>query len=661
MALTRIHMWLHIGLVALLQAVPPSQTRLGAATPPYDAATDAPGYAALRFLTTWRSAWLASVDWRGYGHADVRLRDDHCHWDGSFSIAGPRGYNKPPGLIHRSSRRSMCPDWFPADERVPGDESFDLDVSLTPAVRERVRAARAMLIDSLAFYGDLHRGDAWITGERVRFLVDQDDAAAAIEVARHCTADRVWCAQLAGFAFNAAHDYVHADSAFDAASALMDPEKRCQWTSARLLLDEDGRSAYDRMSCDQRAAANERLWWLSTPLFSDSNPDRRSEDFNRKVLVQLHRALPWDERYDWRERFGGDAVAEMLIRYGWPAFSAFAGMNEELSHASWMNFYDSTRTATAEYPQDRLHLIPDWRAIADPFHASSDAWQLNMPRLTGEDEPAAQWWPAEHYARASGGIVQLPEQTVMLRRDTDVLLATAADARRASHVLHGDTARTSLVRTTGPHAVEMLRHETFVNATSIVVTAHVAAEPAVVGTEVIASQRNEPAARTRLGIAPPLPLNSFRPGETGISEPVLLNADGPIPATAEEALHQMLGTTRVTSTKVGVYWETYGYAPGDSIDVAVVIVRHESISKIRRLGMMLHVAHDLNGSVAVRWGEPQAGHESWTIPGILPIHARSIRLDLSQIEPGHYTVQVMVGRKGGMPVLASREIVYGKI
>ena len=161
-----------------------------------------------------------------------------------------------------------------------------------------------------------------------------------------------------------------ADSAFDAASAAMSPKDRCKWTSAELLLDEDGRSAYGHMNCDERIAANTRIWWMSRPLFSDSTEDRRSEDYARKVLIQLHSALPWDERYDWRKRFGGEAVSEMMVRYGWPAFSAYGGDYEEESHANWMHFYDSTRTATAEYPQDRVHLIPQWNAIADPFRAS---------------------------------------------------------------------------------------------------------------------------------------------------------------------------------------------------------------------------------------------------------------------------------------------------
>ena len=104
----------------------------------------------------------------------------------------------------------------------------------------------------------------------------------------------------------------------------MAPEGRCKWTSAELLLDDDGRSAYGHMSCDERIDANEDLVDVDAAVLRFDD-DRRSEDFARKVLVQLHSALPWDERFDWRDRFGGEAVSEMLVRYGWPAFSAYGG------------------------------------------------------------------------------------------------------------------------------------------------------------------------------------------------------------------------------------------------------------------------------------------------------------------------------------------------
>lgn len=646
-------MLLHIALPALLlQAEPRPQARPVSSPPSAEMRIDAAGYAVLRFLTTWRTAWLQS------GASQVfdatRLRDIHCHWDGSYG--GTTGRSRPPTLIHRSSRRSMCPNWLPADGRTLDDERLSRDASLAPQWRARVRSARALLIDSLAIYAARAPNDAWITGERVRFLVDQGELPAALEVARDCTAERAWCAQLTGFVLHAGGDFVRADSAFDAATAAMSPEKQCEWTDARMILESRGQSAYKHLGCDERVAINERLWWLATPLFSDSKPDRRSEHYARKVLVQLQSALPWDERFDWRNRFGGEAVAEMLIRYGWPAFSGFGGRAEEISHASWMTFYDSTRSATIEYPQDRTHLVPAWIAIADPFHAPASAWQVNMPALELNDDPAEQWWPDEHYAPAIGPIVQLPDQTVVLRRDNDVLLASASDVRDAPGALHDDGTPV-LVRTTGPRDVQQVPHQAFRNGTSIVVIARIPAAPAVVGTEVRATRVGTASARTRFGIDPPAPLTALRPGETAISPPVLIAAGDTPPSSPERALERMLGSTRVSGSKIGVYWETYGYDASDSVDVSVVITRRERIGVMRRVGMLLRVAQSPNGSVAVRWQEPQGGRSAWTIPGAVPVLARFVGLDLSRLEPGHYSVDVNVGRRNGIPVSASRDFV----
>jgi hypothetical protein len=116
----------------------------------------------------------------------------------------------------------MCPSWYPAAELAQPDERVDRDGALEPSSRAQVQQARARLIASLHALDERKRGDAWITGQLVRFLVDQGSATAAVEVARQCSADRVWCAQLLGFALHAAGDY-RADAAFDAATAAMSP------------------------------------------------------------------------------------------------------------------------------------------------------------------------------------------------------------------------------------------------------------------------------------------------------------------------------------------------------------------------------------------------------------------------------------------------------
>jgi len=306
--------------------------------------------------------------------------------------------------------------------------------------------------------------------------------------------------------------------------------------------------------------------------------------------------------------------------------------------------------------------------VTDPFRAPSSAWQLNMPAIKENDEAVAQWWPNEHYAPGRGNIAQLSDQTVMLRRDDDVLLATAADLRFNGKAINVDTAAAALVRTTAPDSIERLKRRAVRNATSIVLRAHIPAGSAVVGAEVVAP-RGGTSVRTRFGITPPATLSALKPGEAAISEPVLIGTTESA-TSAEGALDQMLGSSVVKARKIGVYWETYGYAAGDSVDVALIIARTEKLSTFRRIGMKLRIAHDINGSIAMRWSEPQAGHDSWTIPSKVPIQARVVTLDLSQLEPGQYTVQVQAGKKGavvapakdgepnaGLPLTASRSFV----
>jgi len=652
-------MWIQVSLALLLQAAPRVEPSVGASSRPIvtpapsaNTVKEAASRAVVGFLATWRRAWHSGTHSGNYNNDEQRLRDVHCHFDGSFKGETRRSFT--PTVIHNGSRRSMCPNWYPAEEGARPDERVDRDGALPPGVRERVREARAQLIDSLAALAERAPNEPWIVGQRVRFLVDQGSVTDAVDVARKCSAGTTWCAQLLGFALHAAGEFRQADSAFDAATEAMSPKERCAWTSVALLLDNAGRSAYGKLTCEQRIAAHARIWWMSRPLLADSAADRRSENYARKVLIQLHSALEWDERYDWRKRYGGEAVSEMLVRYGWPAVSVYAGDTEERSHASWMYFYDSTRTATAEYPQDRVHLLPKWNAFIDPFNARADAWQLNMPLLKENSEPVLQWWPNEHYAPARGNIAQLRDQTVMLRRDDDVMLATASELRFHRKPIEADTAAAVLVRTTAPDSIERLPRRATRNANALVLTGRIPSTPAVVGTEVLAPQ-GQLSLRTRFGITPPTPLSALKPGETAISEPVLISAEssnGP-----EGALGQMLGSTSVRGRKIGVYWETYGYAPGDSVDLALVVTRTEKLSAFRKLGMKLRIADDINGSVAARWSEPQAGRDSWTIPSRVPIQGRAVVLDISQLEPGKYSVQVEAAKKGALPVIATREFV----
>ena len=128
----------------------------------------------------------------------------------------------------------------------------------------------------------------------------------------------------------------------------------------------------------------------------------------------------------------------------------------------------------------------------------------------------------------------------MLRRDSDILLATASGLRSGGKELRADTAGAVLIRTTGPRDIERLTHQTFKNANAIVVTANISPKPAIVGTE-LPAPHGELSARTRFGIVPPAPLATLRHGEAAISDPVLIAADDDAPPGPDRALQADAG------------------------------------------------------------------------------------------------------------------------
>jgi hypothetical protein len=93
-------MWIHVSLALLLQAAPPLEPPFGASTRPSASPIEAANNAVLEFLATWRAAWHSSFPranndiGANYDIDGIRLRDIHCHWDGSFQ--GSSSHARPP-------------------------------------------------------------------------------------------------------------------------------------------------------------------------------------------------------------------------------------------------------------------------------------------------------------------------------------------------------------------------------------------------------------------------------------------------------------------------------------------------------------------------------------------------------------------------------------
>jgi hypothetical protein len=352
------------------------------------------------------------------------------------------------------------------------------------------------------------------------------------------------------------------------------------------------------------------------------------------------------------------------VRYGWPSQAWWSGPLEDRSHYSYLMVWDeSEREAgvftTQEYSFGRFHTVPEWSAIVDPFHSVARAWSIAAPR-DRRGRVDEDWWPQEHYARNNGPLLSIPDQqTGVFRRGSQVLLAVASDI---SHVgLERGMARNvnaALVVTPAPDTMDITK-KTLALDSMAAWHMMIAPRPAIVSIEARTTWPQSPTARTRFGIVPPPPLSAMGQGEIAISEPVLIRppASDERPASDPDiALNRMLGSTRITDLqRVGVYWETYGIAANDSVDVAVKIDRLGTPSMLRRLGNALHVADRVDGSATVSWKEPQPAAATTTIPGPVPIQGRNVTIDLSRLVPDKYSVTVIISRGGGQIASASRE------
>jgi hypothetical protein len=625
--------------------------------------------AIVRFFDVWGAAWKAS---EGERHRlalsatewDDRLNAIHCHFSSS-----PRTHLYGADVVIRSSRSffAVCPSYSDFGNAFR-DEREGIDFALTASHREDIRAARSRLLATIDSAVMRYPGSDFMVGQRIRFLVDQQDFDHAIEAASQCRATLWWCAALGGFAL--AHDgqTASADSAFKLAVASQSGTARCHWSDISLVLEGAARRHYQRARCTQRDSLSDRFFWLADPLLSVDGNDRRVEQFVRKTMLALRAALERDERYDWHDMNGSDARAEMIERYGWPSYVYWAGPIVDAEHTGWLGSPKQASSppndpyTTYEYARDRQRLLPNWTITENPFNASATDLAVEVtPAVSGDRFDAARkWWPLEHYAPPYR-LLNLPEgQTAFLRRDTTVILAQAnyLDPKTLPVPLNTQIKGVRLVASPLPDSVVTVAKGDALTGSVLVLKGQMRTFPALIGIETL--QRiggNVWGARSRMGATPPVNLSALKAGMIGVSDPIILRAgfDGDLPYSPDSAMSLMAGSTRVNiSDRVGVYWETYGIGAADSAEILVRIVRRTKQGILRTIGIGMKIATDLNTPIAISWTEAQFGERGHVPSGMVPITGRSLRLDISRLIPGEYWLEVAVQKAGHESVRGHR-------
>ncbi len=628
------------------------------------------------FFELWNKLWMRSQtsawtarDGKKYAapfrQSPLRAMYQHCHAPGFRSIT-ETGQNLPGEYapVRSASAFSVCPTWLLSDngDYIKGlstNEADDIDATIGLSLVDTVRKVRAQLIQKFDRAQQLLPLNSAITGQRVRFLLDQQLRDSALAVAQSCTGDTTFCLLLQGYAEVQRGNVRQASSLFNSATRTMSNAERCGWRDIATLMPDSTRANYALLSCTPRKELSALYWWLADPLYSDSVNERLVENDARTVRMMLLSALPRDGRFFYgRKDFSPEALTKLVMRYGWPTYLAWGGQAVDQGHNGWLiSFHADTQPpyTTYEYSKGRIHTASSLATLYAPLSATDSSWELNDPKLKDRD---ANWWPEEFMVRARP-LVTLPSyQIAMLRRESDILLASAHDVSAPAFASLRTNGVASLMVTPGPDTIIRIESRRVNNALTIRMRGRIASARTMFAMEIRDSIPLGIDARTRIGIEPPVTLSAMKHGDIALSDPVLLQLPsgdaGPL-EPGEALLSQMLGSTTISlaqHSRVGVFFESYGVREVDTVTVSVTVRRRESVSAVRRLGMLLNVAGDPNASVTISWSEPNFAHVTRTVDGTVPIQSRAISIDLSALTPGPYELVTGI-RRGSQPEVTS--------
>jgi hypothetical protein len=496
-----------------------------------------------------------------------------------------------------------------------GEEDWD-----PPAEDEAVRRARDRLIERLDSAARLAPGDVWVSGQRVRYLVEArrfDEARAA---ARECRAAAWWCSALAGYADHYAGDPGAADSAFSAMLRTMPASERRQWTDLSLILDDCAARLYRRLQGADRARFEDRFWTLADPFLARPGNDLRSEHFARDLMDALQDRAKSTENLSW----GGD-LREILMRYGAPS-----GWERVRPRPGSVD----PPSLISHYSDSDQRLLPPCQALTtdDP---TAGVWDEKEPRpRAGYSLPLA-----DSIAR---WIYPLDHQLAVFRRG-DSAVVVAAYSIPPDSVPAGTRLRAALAllpRGGASPTVALLTDGGLQGALS----AEAAPGPMLASLELL-SDSARTAARSRHGIS----VAPLVRGHLALSDLLLLRTSDPLPDSLGAAIAAARGSTRVRpGEEIGVYWEIYGMGSeqADRLTLSLRLLdRRKGVA--RRLAERIGVVHPRD-PIRMRWQEPLA-------TGPATPRALSIRIP-ADLPPGSYTLELTAEALGQAPQVVERAV-----
>lgn len=484
---------------------------------------------------------------------------------------------------------------------------YDSTESSVAPEAQAIVTARGQLLAFLDSAATRAPADAWVAGQRTRYLMEADRMDDAVVAARSCRAEAWWCAALEGLALHVSQRYASADSAFGVALVTMPATQRCEWLDLRRLLADAPARDFGRATCAERPRQASRLWALSQPLWSTSGNDLRTEHFARLTMATILAHTPGGYGLAW-----GDDSRELLLRYGWV---------ERYSRQERSAYMTASPGVLGHDREPSYAFYPDIRLTAAVPRVSEASWQLREPTAHSRYSP-------RHISR----IGTLPHQLIRMPRGDSMLLTVVT--RVADTALARDTLRAVLAVLLDTTVVSRRAH-----ATTLALM--VPRDTMVASIEVLGASTKR-AARARYTIDP-----LMCEAEWCVSDLLLFDARGGAHGgDIERVLRAALADPAISNrVPLGVLWETQGEASAKPMTLSLT-VSPVRVSLGRRLASGLHLT-TLPAPVSLRWQAPlKAARE-----------AQSVTLRLPPTARGRYRVRLTVERPGAPPLSASREIV----
>lgn len=177
---------------------------------------------------------------------------------------------------------------------------------------EEIVALRTGLLAALDSLAREIPGDHWLFGQRIRYLVEAGRLGEAASLAQWCGLPARWrCDAYMGYVRHHQKNIRGAELAFRRALDAMPAHIFADWTDPEPLLDRDLRGWLAGQA--DSAAAMDRLWMLSDPLFLAPGNDRWTGHMSRWSY-----SMSSEEARNPYQLIWGDDLTRVTVRYGWP-------------------------------------------------------------------------------------------------------------------------------------------------------------------------------------------------------------------------------------------------------------------------------------------------------------------------------------------------------